>query len=566
MINLIPAVKELNLKDGFLEKGTVSFDKSLYSARLCRALEKLPVSENGAKLSMTVGEGEGEGYTLDVTVDSIRITSESEVGAFYAIQTLRQLFAADRVPCLSIKDYPDFKVRGFYQDISRGKIANVTTLKKLVDQMAYYKMNILQLYVEHVFEFDGCEELHKMTSNITGEELRELDAYCKENFIDFQPSLATFGHMFELLDLEKNRHLAVLKNHENDLCRWVDRHKHHTIDPALDESIELVKSLIDSFAPHFTSKYFNICCDETFDLKTGYPPEIECKLYIDFVKKIIEHVKGMGKTVMMWADILLEHPEFINEMPEDTVFLNWTYRPDPDEKKVEIFSKLNRTQVVCSGTTSWHRFCESVDREEGNIITLAEYGYKHGAVGMITTNWGDWGNLASIDNAMYGLVLGAAKSWDIKTRPTEDFYSAVNTILYHCKNGMRYIRAISDVHNKINWPLIARTAYKLHNGIGFETPPITAEVVSEVQSVYKTLAPELSAENWEYGDFKEEMLLALEGVCVVAELGARLIGAPVERLTDTESFISRYGAKWREKNKESELWRIADVLRYCEEI
>ena len=47
--------------------------------------------------------------------------------------------------------------------------------------------------------------------------------------------------------------------------------------------------------PHFQSEYFNICCDETFDLKAyddmGYDSG---KLYVDFVKKIVEHVQQDG--------------------------------------------------------------------------------------------------------------------------------------------------------------------------------------------------------------------------------------------------------------------------------
>ena len=565
MVTLIPAVKDLKLENGFLQNRAISFDSSNYSARLCKALEKLPVSNKGAQLSMDIASGEGEGYTLDITADSIHITAECEAAAFYAIQTLRQIFKEEKIPCLSIKDRPDFKYRGFYQDISRGKIATVETLKKLIDMMAYYKMNALQLYVEHIYEFEGCEELHKETSFITGAELRELDAYCRDNFIDFQPSLATFGHMFDLLDLKQYRHLRVLKDYENDICRWADRHKHHTIDPSQEESFEVVSSLIDQFAPNFTSDYFNICCDETFDLKTSYPKELEVKLYIDFVKKITSYLKAKGKKIMMWADVLLEYPEFITELPEDTIFLNWMYRANPEEDKVAIFGSLGRKQIVCSGTSSWWRFCESVDCEESNIIMLAEHGYKHGAIGMLTTNWGDWGNLASIDNALYGLVLGAAKSWDISTKVTDEFRADVNALLYHCKNGLSYMRAIGEVHNKINWCNIANAAYKHRNGVDY-SGPITAETISEVQEAYKALAPQIANEDWDYGDFKAEMLLALEGVCVVSELGGKLAGIPVERLTNTEDFLSRYGAKWKEKNKEGELWRIEEVLRYADSI
>jgi hypothetical protein len=63
----------------------------------------------------------------------------------------------------------------------------------------------------------------------------------------------------------------------------------------------------------------------------------------------------------------------IDALPEDTLFLNWSYAPDPPEDKIAVFAKSGRTQIVCPSTNSWLRFCEIVEREESNIITLAEY-------------------------------------------------------------------------------------------------------------------------------------------------------------------------------------------------
>lgn len=565
MLTLIPKVKTLTVNPGTLKTKAILPDTATSSPRLNKALTKLPSSPDGASLTVTYGNTDGEGYSLVVTQDAIAISAESERGAFWAIQTLRQLFAADTVPCLSIQDRPDFKYRGFYHDMTRGKVATVETLKRLIDTMAYYKMNALQLYVEHVFEFEECRDLNPLTSYLTGAELDELREYCKDNFIVFEPSLATFGHMFEILNQEKYHSLRVLKDYQNNVCRWSDRMGHHTIDPTLPESLALVKSLIDQYGAHFDSPYFNICCDETFDLRRSYPKEEEGKLYIDFVKNIIAHVKSREKSVMMWADILLQHPDYITELPEDTIFLNWSYGPNPSEQNVAAFRNLNRTQIVCPGTTSWSRFCENTEREEANIIKMAEYGYKYGALGLLNTNWGDYGNPASIEMALYGTVLGAAKSWAIDTQPDGEFYEDVNTLLYQNKNAMQYLIAISNAQNRVSWNNTVFAGYKHRNGMEYNAP-ITEEKLAEIQATYRTVAPKLAAEDWTCGDFKEEMLLALEGVCVLAELAAKLSGIKTERLTDTADFLARYRAKWIQKNKESELSRIEDIFTYCDSI
>lgn len=562
MLHLIPAVKSLKETGGTLAATALFVDKSTLTPRLLKALDKLPQSENGAPLTVTFGKGDGEGYTLTVTEGAVTITADSERGAFWAIQTLRQLFEGDAVPTVEIEDAPDFAYRGFYHDVTRGKVATVATLKDMIDKMAYYKMNALQLYVEHVFPFRETEALIEESSYLTPDELRELDTYCQERFIDFQPSLSTFGHLFELLEQPAYRHLRVLKDFEPTTCRWDDRMKHHTIDPRDPQSIEIVKSLIDQYMPSFSSEYFNVCCDETFDLKELDP---EGKLYAEFVNKIIAHVTAKGKRVMMWADILLKHPNCITMLPEDTVFLNWNYRAEPPEENIKAFCELDRRQIVCPGTTTWNRFCERVEREEQNILKMAEYGYRYGAIGMLNTNWGDWGNPASLECSYYGMVLGAAKSWAIKTAADEAFYADVNALLYKNENAMRYLTAISTAHNDVSWTMVMRAAYLHKNGLPYETP-VTADAVAAAQKTYLDVKAALAADEWAHEDFKAEFLLAAAGVCLLAELGAALAGIETTRLVNTEDFLTRYRAKWVGKNKESELSRMEEIFRYCDTV
>jgi len=115
MLKLIPAVKKLEMLEGFLNADGVCYDASDLDGRVRKALEKLPFAKDGAKLSVQIGSGDGEGYSLQICADSIRIEADSPAGAFYGVQTLRQIFKHPRVPCLRIEDQPDFPHRGFYQ-------------------------------------------------------------------------------------------------------------------------------------------------------------------------------------------------------------------------------------------------------------------------------------------------------------------------------------------------------------------------------------------------------------------------------------------------------------------
>ena len=381
----------------------------------------------------------------------------------------------------------------------------------------------------------------------------------------------SFTHLrqlnFELRSVRHDylNHLRVLKDYEPMSNFWHARMIHHTIDPENPESLELIKSLIDQYIPLFSSEYFNICCDETFDLNTlsDDPAEVG-KLYVEFVKKIIAHVKSRGKKVMMWGDILLKHPETIDKLPEDTCYLNWFYQLDPPEENIERIAQSGRPQIVCPGTTTWNRFCECVDVEENNISLMIEYGYKHGAVGVLNTNWGDWGNPCSVEMAMYGLVLGAEKSWTVATKVGERFDACVNFHLYENSAGVQYLRELSRLHDQINWRLFCQRYFIDRFGNDVELGEAFEGDTKEFQNKCVQLLEKVGSEESFNSEYRDEMLIAIEGICLMVELYSVRIGRKVNRLVDTEKWLSAYRKKWTRKNKESELRNIEEMFRYCD--
>lgn len=566
MLKLIPAVKHLEIEKKTFEKKAVFYNADAMDGRVLNVLKKLPYAQDGAAIEICIKGHDGDGYELWIEPQKIRIISDGPAGAFYAVQTLRQIFKHDSIPCLYIKDAPDFAHRGFYHDVTRGKVPTLESVKALIDDMAYYKLNSLQLYVEHTCQLKEYSDLIESTGYLSDDEIRQLDAYCKENFIEFIPSLSTFGHLYELLQQDKYKHLRVLKDYEEMPNFWLARMIHHTVDPRDPESLELIKSLIDQYIPLFSSEYFNICCDETFDLNTlSENPEEVGKLYVEFVKKIIAHVKSRGKKVMMWGDILLKHPETIEELPEDTYYLNWFYRLDPPEENIIRMAQSGRPQIVCPGTTTWNRFCENVDVEENNICLMAEYGYKHGAVGVLNTNWGDWGNPCSVELAMYGMLLGAEKAWCVATKVGEDFDSRVNFHLYENENGISYLRQLSRLHDRVIWRSFCQKYFLDRYGNCKEFPPAFEGDIAEFQQECMALDRKLEAETAFSKEYKEEMRIAIQGVCLLAELYAARMGQTVSSVVNTRQWLANYRAKWTKKNKESELRNIEEMLLYCEE-
>lgn len=563
MLNLIPAVKSLKIQEGYLTKKAISFNKAGVDPRLAKALCKLPMADGGTKLTLVLTGEAGEGYTLEVAEEAITITAGTAQGAFYGIQTLRQLFTQESVPCVHIEDAPDFPLRGFYHDISRGRIPKVETILEMVDQMAYYKLNSFQLYVEYVFPFKETEALVKKTGCITPEELKRIEAHCEENFIEFIPSLSTFGHMFEILNQPAYKHLAILADYENSHNFWFDRMQHHTVNPLKEESLPLVKSLIDQYMPLFKSDTFNICCDETFDLDRHLACDDPGAVYAGFVNQITEYVRSKGKHVMMWADILLKHPEAIGDISEDTTFLNWFYRtPDPEER-IALIAKTGRKQIVCPGITNWNRLCEDVEVEEINISAMTKYGKKYGAIGVLNTSWGDWGHPVSVEMGMYGMVLGAEKSWSVETPVDDAFHARVDHLLYKKAGAFAILHAVSRLHGHVLWKDFVRSYvdYRYGEKCDFEYAPVSQEGVAEIQKALPVLREKLAGA-WELDNYRKEFLSVAEGLCLLAELSAKLAGREVTSLVNADAWMDDFRKSWRAQSKESELENLMDMVSW----
>lgn len=566
-MNLLPMPYKLEIRDGFLKSKKVNIINKCCDYRIEKALKSFDCDTDDVQMTVKCSELNSESYMLDITESNITINGDGLAGVFYGIQTLRQIFECDNVPCLHIEDKPSMEYRGVYHDVTRGKIPTVKTLKHFIDSLAYYKINSLQIYVEHTFPFKELGDRIETTGYLSPEEIKELDDYCYENFIEFIPSIPTFGHMYELLHRDEFKNLRAFDKEEEDRFLWWQRMYHHTIDPANEKSIEVIKSLIDQYIPLFRTDKFNICCDETFDLENGkHKGENTGKLYVDFVKQIISYLESKGKKVMMWGDILLKHSDLICELPKGIEFLNWCYDSKPDEDTFRVFSKTGERLIVCPGTGTWSRLVEHVSESDVNICKMLDLGYKYNAVGMLNTNWGDYGNPCSLELAMHSIILGASKAWNIKTIPDGDFNNSINILEYKNANAAEYLYRLDTAHDKMKWLRLAHYYSNLMHSDKINVSFPEKEQIEETVALCKTLIDELSEQKWGRDNYREEMILASEGVIVMAELFAKLAGYDIKRISDTSLWLNKYHQSWLESNKESELCEIEKMFLTLENV
>lgn len=579
-MNLIPQPQQIRTLSDAQGKTAVKLVAcACADPRVAKAAEKLPTAADGTPLYIRVEAGKPESYTLTTTPEQITIVGGDAAGAFYGIQTLRQMFDGlnfylkpdhepEGLPSVEIVDYPGLSHRGFYHDVTRGKVPTLETLKALVDSLVYTKHNSLQLYVQHCFPFKEYGDFIEKNGYLTKEEMRELDEYCHENFVDFIPSISTFGHLYELLMLDQYKHLQEIGDYKQEMHFWPGRMRHHTIDPTMEESFAVVTSLIDQFCECFKyTEYFNITCDETFDLVNGkHAGQDTGKLYTTFVTRLIEYLQAKGKKVMMWADIILQYPEYIEKLPKGVIFLNWCYRPEsPRMKNLPLLGPMPVPQINCPGTTTWSRLIENPVVASENILELAEYAYKYNLMGLLNTNWGDYGNPCSIELCMYDLALGGAVAWNRETRADYAFNQAINALIYKRKNGHKYVYMVSSAHERVNWNRIVQNWSNRDYGEFFELHwESEAQVKSAIAIANEAIARLTDDDSWGADNYREELLCAARGVIVLAQATARINGYKIEETVDPQAWYEEYAALWMRSNKASELYRIKEFVDYMD--
>jgi hexosaminidase len=400
-----------------------------------------------------------EGYRL--TIDrNIIIIAHDEAGLFYGVQTLRQILRQisqfeNKLPKLFIEDFPDYGNRGIMIDISRDRIPNLEVLKSIIGKLSELKINQVQLYMEHTFAYRGHEKVWKEYSALTHEEIIELDSFCKEHFIELVPNQNTFGHLSKWLIHDEYKHLAEAPDGYD--TPWGGRYEYpFSISPLFPGSLDFVKELLGELLPNFSSEQVNIGCDETFDLGQGKSKEWceqygKGKVYFDFLMKIYSIAKRYKKAVMFWGDIIENHPEFIPQLPKDMIAMVWGYEANhPFDEKCKLYSESGLSFYVCPGTSTWNTFIGRADNAIENIRNAIYNGYKHGAIGVLTTDWGDNGHPQHLPFSWVGFSMSAALSWNLEGITIEELLNSINFHIFETEKPLaEVIYRLGQLHNAL---------------------------------------------------------------------------------------------------------------------
>ncbi len=208
--------KFLNTKDDFKIREFELFKKQLKNYFPKKTIFSKSTSSKNfeIKIDETIDE-DASFYELSIGQEFI-VVKGGKKGVFYGLQTLFQLIVLNydsisnsiRLPCLEIKDKNSFEHRGFLMDCCR-HFFSVKTIKKYIDLLALYKMNVLHWHLTEDqgwrIEIDKYPKLNTVGSwreDSTGKyggfytkkEIREIVKYAKERYIEVIPEIELPGH------------------------------------------------------------------------------------------------------------------------------------------------------------------------------------------------------------------------------------------------------------------------------------------------------------------------------------------------------------------------------------
>lgn len=377
-----------------------------------------------------------EDYTLEIQPEAIVCGAPGDAGLFYGVQTLCQLIRANRrdqgLPCAVIRDWPSLRWRCYQDDLTRGPSSTLDTLKLEVALGAYLKMNLFTYYMEYQYAFKKHPIIGPKDGSLTPEDLSALVGYAKRLQVDILGNQQSFGHFTRILQHPEYAHL---RETPDVLC------------PVKEETYQLLDDLYSEVCPILPFEMFNACCDETYGLGKGPAKDLVEKLgsgnvYVGHIRRVYDLLKGKyKKRMMMWGDIILEHPLNLPQVPKDIVMLTFGYTPRGNfEDQIIPFARSGYGFFVCPGISNWSRILPDFGTASINIRHFVRDGAKHGALGMLNTAWEDDGESLQ-GYKWHGYAWGAECAWNASTTAPEDFNRRIGAVLFG-EEGDHFGRAI----------------------------------------------------------------------------------------------------------------------------
>lgn len=429
-----------------------------------------------------------QGYALTIGPDRILLDAADAAGAFYGRMTLRQLarLHAGRIPVGVIRDWPDVAERGVMLDVSRDKVPTMATMLALVDRLAEWKVNHLELYAEHTFAYAEHEIVWRDASPFTPGEIDELDAFCRDRHIAMVPNQNCLGHMNRWLRHDPYRALAM----DPDGYEMMGmRYGPSTIEPTNPDALALVRGLLAELLPHFSDpRFVHVGLDEPWEL-----PPTRFDDYLDWVHTLRALPEVAGRELLVWGDILAPHPDRLGDLPPGVTVCEWGYDAGhPWDARLAALADAGIPRWVAPGTSGWLTILGRTTNMRADIVEAVAAGAVHGATGMLNTDWGDNGHLQYLPIGDPGLAFGAAMGWCAATNADLDLGNALSAHCYDDPTGElgAIVVGLGDVYLRLTpqvWNVASMVLHLYFPQLDVGRGPLRGAAVDQYEAVLADL-------------------------------------------------------------------------------
>ena len=277
-----------------------------------------------------------EGYAVRIA-DRVNVSAPKAKGLYWATRTLLQMTEQNSdqaLPKGSMRDYPDYAIRGFMMDCGR-KFIPMDFLRDYVKMMAYYKMNTFQVHLndnafKQYFEHDWNKTYAAF--RLESEFFPGLTArdgyYTKKEFIDFQLMADSLG--VEIIpEIDVPAHSLALTQYRPEIGS--EEYGMDHLDLFKPETYQFVDSLFREYLegrnPVFIGKRVHIGTDEYSNKKKDVVEKFR-----EFTDHYIRFVEGFGKQACVWG--ALTHANGDTPVKSKNVLMNAWYNGYADPKEM----------------------------------------------------------------------------------------------------------------------------------------------------------------------------------------------------------------------------------------
>ncbi len=258
-----------------------------------------------------------EGYQLTITDKLVSVVANKPAGLFHGIQTIRQLLPSQvemsakqkgpwKIATGTIRDYPTYGYRGSMLDVAR-HFFGVDDVKNYIDQLAYYKMNVLHLHLSDDqgwrIEIKSWPNLtaHGGTTEVGGgeggfytqEQYSDIVKYAQDRFVTIIPEIDMPGHT----NAASASYPELNGNGKTPELYTGTDVGFSTLATKKEVTYKFIDDVIGELAALTPGEYLHIGGDESHATKI--------EDYIPFMNRVQDMVVAHGKKVLAWDEIAL---------------------------------------------------------------------------------------------------------------------------------------------------------------------------------------------------------------------------------------------------------------------